>query len=125
MINSVALLGNLTKDAELKYTKTGFSVMEFSLAVNERVKKGEDWEDRPSYIDCIMFGTRGEKLAPKLTKGTKVCVSGSLRQERWEKDGKTQSRIKVIAKDLDFAQSKAKPKAETYEPEYYEDDLPF
>ena len=71
-INRVIISGNLTRDPELRSTAGGTSVLGFGVAVNDRRKNQQtgEWEDYPNFVDCTMFGTRGEKLQPYLTKGT-------------------------------------------------------
>lgn len=103
-INRVNLSGNLTRDAELTATQSGTQVARFGLAVNERVKNQRtgEWESRPNFIDCVMFGLRAEKLAQYLCKGTKVAVEGRLRYSSWEKDGERRSKIEVIVDEVEF-----------------------
>lgn len=94
-INSVILTGNLTRDPELRSTSSGTHVLQFSIAVNDRVKDGGEWKDRPNYIDCTMFGTRAESLSKFLHKGSKVGVQGKLHWSSWEKDGQKRSKVEV------------------------------
>ena len=103
-INRVNLSGNLTRDAELTATQGGTQVARFGLAVNERVKNQRtgEWESRPNFIDCVMFGLRAEKLAQYLCKGTKVAVEGRLRYSSWERDGERRSKIEVIVDEVEF-----------------------
>ena len=103
-INRVNLSGNLTRDAELTATQSGTQVARFGLAVNERVKNQRtgEWESRPNFIDCVMFGLRAEKLAQYLCKGTKVAVEGRLRYSSWERDGERRSKIEVIVDEVEF-----------------------
>ena len=91
-INSVAISGNLTRDPE----QNGPAV-KFTVAVNDRTKDGDEWTDRPNYIDCVVFGKYGEVLLGQLRKGIKVCVQGRLRWSSWEKDGKKRSKVEVAA----------------------------
>lgn len=106
-INSVTISGNLTRDAELKSTSSGSQIMHFCVAVNARRKGANgEWEDYPNFIDCTMFGTRAEKLAPILTKGLKVAVDGSLSQYSWEKDGQKRSKVEVLANQIELLSSK-------------------
>lgn len=102
-INRVAISGNLTRDAELRQTASGMAVLGFSVAVNDRVK-GDDgqWTDRPNFIDCSMFGTRAEKIAPYLSKGTKAAIAGKLRWSQWERDGQMRSKVEVIVDEIEF-----------------------
>lgn len=96
-LNVVALNGRLTKDAELKYTAAGMAIATFSLANNQRVKKGDAWVDDASFFDVTYFGKGAEAVHPYLTKGNPIGVSGRIRQERWEKDGQKHSRVSIIA----------------------------
>lgn len=101
MINRVVLVGNLTRDAELKSIPSGASVLEFSIAVNKRTKKGEEWVSVPMYFDCKMW--RGaERLAPHLTKGRKVCIDGALDYRAWEKDGAKRSKVEILVNELEY-----------------------
>lgn len=104
MINSVTLGGNLTSDSTLRSTAGGTGVLSFGMAVNERRKNGQtgEWEDVPSFFDCTLFGSRAEKLAGYLTKGTRIVVTGFLRQSSWVKDGQRHSKVEVIADDVMF-----------------------
>ena len=103
-INRVAISGNLTRDPELRQTASGMAVLGFSVAVNDRRKnqQTEQWEDYPNYIDCSMFGTRAEKIAPYLSKGTKVAIAGKLRWSQWERDGQMRSKVEVIVDEIEF-----------------------
>ena len=125
-INVAVISGNLTKDCEERTTAGGMSVVTFSVAVNERRKnqRGE-WEDVASFIDCTIFGNRAHALAPYLTKGTKVMVSGKLRQSSWEaKDGSKRSRVELIADEIELAGQKQERRQER-QADLYADDCPF
>lgn len=99
-LNSVTLIGRLTRDGELKYTSGGLPVMKLSLAVNRSVKKGDKWEDEASFFDVTLFGKLGESLQRFLVKGKRLGLTGSLKQDRWEKDVNKQSRIGIIADNI-------------------------
>lgn len=103
-INRVCISGNLTRDAELRATASGMPVLSLSVAVNDRRKNPQtgDWEDYPNFVDCTMFGTRAEKLAQYLTKGTKVAVEGKLHYSSWEKDGQRRSKLDVTVDEIEF-----------------------
>lgn len=102
-INIATISGNLTRDAELRQTASGTSVLSFSVAVNERRPDGNGgWTDYPNYIDCIVFGKRAESLSRFLGKGTKVAVQGRLHQSSWEKDGVKRSKVEVVVDQLDL-----------------------
>ncbi len=101
-LNSVNIMGNLTRDPELKYLPSGKSVCAISIA-NNRVytSKGEKVTE-VSYFDVDIWGPAGENCAKYLTKGSGIIVEGRLRQDRWEKDGKTQSRVRIMANSVHF-----------------------
>lgn len=133
-INKVIISGNLTRDPEVRQTQSGVIVMSFTVAVNERVKRGDNWEDSPSFIDCTMFGTRAEKLAQYLAKGKKVAVEGKLRQSTWQtQDGSKCSKIEVIVDDVEFMsvgqrQQDAQPtlqEAQEFAQSMYDEEIPF
>ena len=98
--NHVILMGNLTRDVELRKTPQGTSVTDISLAVNDRVKSGEQWVDEVSFFDITLWGRLAEVAKEYLVKGNPVLISGKLKQESWEKDGQKRSKVKVIASEL-------------------------
>ena len=100
--NIVIFTGNLTRDAELKNTASGTSILSFSVAVNDRVKSNGEWTDRANYIDCVMFGTRAESLSKFLHKGIKVAVIGKLHWSSYEKDGKKRSKIDIYVETVEL-----------------------
>lgn len=103
-INKVIVSGNLTRDPELRQTSSGTAVLSFGVAVNERVKNNQtgEWEDRPNFLDCTMWGKRGEAVSKYLAKGSKVCIEGRLRQNTWEKDGQKRSKVEIVADELEL-----------------------
>lgn len=134
-INAVNISGNLTRDSELRRTAGGTAVLGFGVAVNDRRKNQQtgEWEDYPNFVDCTMFGTRAEKLAGMLTKGTKVCILGRLRYTSWEVDGQKRSKIEVIVDDIELMQNRKPQQGQPqrdYRPGHRQqpavyDDLPF
>ena len=119
MINRVLIVGNLTKDAEVRRTQSGSVVVRFSIANNERRKVNGEWADAVNYVDCVMFGTRAEKLADSLRKGVKLAVDGKLRWSQYDTDSGRRTKLEVVVDDLDFMSGKAK------QPDVYADDCPF
>ena len=99
-INVVVLVGRLTRDSEIKYTKSGMPIARFSLAVNRSVKKGDAWEDEASFLDVDFWGKAAEAVNRYLVKGAQVGVEGELRQDRWEQDGAARSKIVVNAANV-------------------------
>ncbi len=102
MYNRAILVGNLTKDPELRYTPQGTPVSSFRIAVNSRYKHGDEWREETLYIDIVVFGRQAENCSEYLNKGRGVLVEGRLRERRWEADGQQKSKIEVLAQDVRF-----------------------
>lgn len=96
--NKVIVIGRLTKDAELNYTPGGLAITGFSIAVDHQKRK--DGTAETSYFNCKAFGKIGETLKQYLVKGKQVGITGYLKQERWEKDGKKESRVIINCEEL-------------------------
>ena len=105
-LNSVNIMGNLTRDPEIKYTSSGKSVCNLSIANNRVYNKGSERVTEVSYFDVEVWGAVAENCAKYLTKGSGIIVEGRLRQDRWERDGKTQSRVRIAANNIHFLPKK-------------------
>ena len=95
--------------------------------MNDRRKNPQtgEWEDVPNFVDCVVFGKYGEKLAQSLAKGAKACVDGSLRYSAWERDGQRRSKIEVVANTIEVM-PRNKQDTEPLPPvDAYGEDLPF
>lgn len=103
-INRVNISGNLTRDPELRATAGGTQVLSFGVAVNDRRRNAQtgEWEDYPNFVDCTMFGTRAEKIANYIAKGSKVAIEGKLRYSSWERDGERRSKLEVVVDEIEF-----------------------
>jgi len=101
--NKVILIGNLTKDPEIRYTPSGTPVASFRLAVNRRYKQGEEFKEEVCYIDIVVFGKQAESCGQYLNKGSGVIVEGRLQERRWEgEDGQKRSKHEVVAQTVRF-----------------------
>jgi single-strand DNA-binding protein len=98
--NSVVLVGNVTRDPEVKFLQSGTAVCDLGLAINERVKRGDDYVDEPVFVDVTLFGRTAEVAGEYLAKGAPVLIAGRLKYEQWEKDGQKRSKLKVVAEKL-------------------------
>jgi single-strand DNA-binding protein len=99
-LNRVALVGRLTRNAELIQTGTGLAVSKFSIAVNRSRKNGDHWEDEVNYFDLVSFGRQAESLNQHLVKGKQVAIDGELKQERWQQDGQNRSKVEVVVNHI-------------------------
>ncbi|MGA2478650.1 MAG: single-stranded DNA-binding protein [Spirochaetia bacterium] len=99
-INHVVLVGRLTRNAELKYTNNGAAVSKFSLAINQRRKKDDQWVDEVHFFDIVLWGKTAESLNQYLVKGKQIGVEGQLRQNRWEQEGQARSKVEIFATNV-------------------------
>lgn len=101
--NNVDLIGNITRDPELRFTPGGQAVASFGLAVNRRWQNRQtnEWEEATSFFDVTCWGTLGENVSESLTKGMRVIVTGRLDQRSWEtQDGDKRSKVEVVADEV-------------------------
>jgi single-strand DNA-binding protein len=100
--NRVVLLGNLTRDPELRYLPSGMAVVDAGLAVNDRRKTPDgQWVDETTFVDVTFFGRTAEVVGEYLTKGSQVLIEGRLKLDTWEtSDGQKRSKLKVIAERM-------------------------
>ncbi len=103
-INRVVLVGNLTRDPELRHTPSGTPVCSLRLAVNTRRKdESGNWADKPNYFDITVWGAQGENCAQYLAKGRPVAVDGRLEWREWDaQDGSKRQAVEVIAESVQF-----------------------
>ena len=103
-VNTAALSGHLVENTTLRSTKGGTMVLNFTVAVTERVRGADGgYEDRPSYIDCAVFGARAEAISRYLTKGTLAMVQGHQMQLAYtDRQGQRRSKVEVMADELEW-----------------------
>lgn len=103
-VNSVCIAGRLTKDAELKATKSGASILNCGIAVNESRKNAQgEWSDYANFFDFVMFGPRVNALSKYLQKGKKVTLSGKLHQDTWkDEQGNNRSKVIIMVNDIEL-----------------------
>ncbi len=102
MYNRIILIGNLTKDPELRYTPSGAPVTTMRLAINSRYKVSGEVKEETLYIDAVVFGKQAETCNQFLNKGRKVLVEGRLQERRWESNGQQRSKFEVVAQTVRF-----------------------
>jgi single-strand DNA-binding protein len=102
-LNRIMLLGNLTRDPELRYAPNGTAVARFGLAVNSRYRQGEEWKDDVCFVDVVVFGRQAETAGEYLSKGRMALIEGRLQWRSWEsQDGQKRSKHEVIADRVQF-----------------------
>ncbi len=106
-LNQVIIMGNLTRDPELRQTPNGQSVCSFSLALNRSYKAADgEWQEATDYIDVVAWATLAERVSQYLTKGRRCLVQGRLQSRSWEQDGVKRSKVEVLANDVTFLDSR-------------------
>ncbi len=106
-LNQVTLMGNLTRDPELRQTPTGQNVTSFSLALNRAYKdQSGEWQEVTDYIDIVCWGPLAERVAQYLSKGRRCLVQGRLQSRSWEQEGQKRSKVEVLANDVTFLDSR-------------------
>lgn len=99
--NRVVLYGNLTRDVDLKILKNGMKIGNLTLAINKRRKTNNgEWVADTSYVDVTLWGKVAVTASDYLSKGSPVIIKGRLKRDTWEKDGKTQSKLKVVGEKI-------------------------
>jgi single-strand DNA-binding protein len=99
--NTVDLVGNITRDPELRFTPGGMAVAQFGIAVNRRYQKQNEWVEETSFFDVVTYGTLAENASESLSRGSRVMVQGRLEQRSWEtQEGDKRSKIEVIADEV-------------------------
>lgn len=101
--NSVSVVGNITRDPELRFTPSGAAVATFGLAWNNRRQNRQtgEWEEDPSYFDVVCFNSLAENVAESLSRGSRVIVFGNLQWQSWEaQDGGRRSKVEIVADEV-------------------------
>jgi single-strand DNA-binding protein len=139
-INRVVLVGNLTRDPELRHTPSGMSVCSLRIAVNSRRKdESGQWVEKPNYFSVTVWGNQGESCAQYLSKGRPVAIDGRLDWREYEKDGVKREAIEIVADSVQFLGSRqdaeggapqyvpagASSQADDFTPSAADDDIPF
>lgn len=102
--NKVVVMGNMTRDAEVRTLPSGTQVADIAIAVNDRVKKGDEWVDEATFVDITAFNKAAEWLQRFGGKGKTVLIEGRLRQEKWvdKQSGQNRTKMKVVADNVTF-----------------------
>lgn len=125
--NRVILIGNLTRDPEVRHTPSNQSVANFGLAINRRyTTSGGEKKEETTFVDCEAWGKTGEAIGQYLTKGRPVFVEGRLKLDTWEeKDGGKRSKLKVVVDTFQFIDSGERKAAPRQEAAGDDEGIPF
>ncbi|MCH8157909.1 MAG: single-stranded DNA-binding protein [Nitrospinae bacterium] len=126
--NKVMLMGNLTRDPELRYTPNGAAVASFGLAINRKYKQGDEWKDEVCFVDITTWGKQAENCTEYLSKGRPVFVEGYLKFSSWESDGQKRNKLEVVANTVQFLGGRGDGKGDASagsDSTSNEDDVPF
>lgn len=133
-LNTCTISGHLGKSAELRMTGSGLAVVSFTVAVNECQRQQDgSYSDYTNWLDCTMFGKRGEGLYPYLTKGCKVSITGHLHKSSWESNGQHFSKVEIIVDEVELMNTRREAQRSEGAPalapvqvgSIYDDDIPF
>jgi len=105
--NRVILVGNLTRDPELRYIPSGTAVAEIGLAVNDRVKRNDQWVDETTFVDVTLWARTAEVASEYLSKGSPVLIEGRLKFDQWENnEGQKRSKLRVVGERMQMLSGK-------------------
>ena len=107
-MNSVIILGNITRDIELRQTPGGTAVADLGIAMNEKYKNASgEYVEKAIFVDVVAWGRKAEVIAEYFSKGSKILITGELQFDQWEnKEGEKRSKLRVKLRDFDFVDSK-------------------
>ena len=132
--NRIILVGNLTRDPELRFTAGGSALTKFGLAVNRKYKQGEEWKEDVCFVDITVWGKQAETCAEYLSKGKSVFIDGRLNFSSWEsKEGQKRNKLDVVANSVQFlgnavsggASQENSPDSQDDQQMPEKDDIPF
>jgi single-strand DNA-binding protein len=106
--NRVILMGNLTRDIEIKYLQSGMAVAEVGVAVNDRRKdnKTGQWIEETTFVDCTLWGRTAEIAGEYLSKGSPIFIEGRLKLDQWETEGQKRSKLRVVCERMQMVGGK-------------------
>ena len=106
-LNRVLLMGNLTRDIEVKYTANNNAVANIGLAVNRRYRSGDEYREETTFVDCEAWGKTAETMAKYLSKGRPVFIEGRLKLDEWQdKEGKRCTKMVTVVENFQFIDSR-------------------
>ena len=108
--NKVMLMGNLTRDVELKHTAGNTAVANLGLAVNRRYRVNDESREETTFVDCEAWGRTAENISKFFSKGRPIFVEGRLKLDEWQdRDGNKRSKLRVVIENFEFVDSNGRP----------------
>lgn len=105
--NRVIILGNLTRDVEVRYLQSGMAVADIGVAVNDRRKNQQgEWVEETTFVDVTLWGRTAEVASEYLNKGSQIFIEGRLKYDTWEKDGQKRSKLSVVCEKMQMVGGK-------------------
>lgn len=121
--NRVVVVGRVTRDIELRYIPSGTAVADIGMVVNDRVKKGDSYEDEPTWLECTAWGRTAEVANEYAKKGSPLLIEGRLKTESWQdKEGNKRSKTKIVIEKLQLLGGK--PSGQQSQPGYQAEQAP-
>lgn len=105
-LNRVMIIGNLTRDPDLRYTSNGTAVASFGMAINRKFKQGDEWKEDVCYVDVTAWDKLAENVTEHLNKGSLALIEGRLDLQQWETDGQKRSKLQIVAQNVQFLDGK-------------------
>ncbi|MEC7354588.1 MAG: single-stranded DNA-binding protein [Planctomycetota bacterium] len=105
--NRVVLVGKFTRDVDLRYTPSQTAVTDIGLAVNDRVKRNNEWVDETTFVDVTLWGRQAEVANEYLSKGAPVLIEGRLKLDTWEQEGQKRSKLRVVGEKMQMLGSRS------------------
>jgi len=130
-LNRLMIIGRIVRDADIRQSQNGNTIANLSVACNRKAKIKGEWEEKVSFFEVTIFGRLAEAIQGYLTKGKQIGVVGELTQDRWEKDGQTRSKVKIIADSVQLLGSKGETSGDNggqsnaAPVDDFQDDVPF
>lgn len=128
-VNQVILVGHITRDPEVKDVTANSKVCTFRLAVNRSYKKGDEWIDKPTFVDCESWNQKADYVASRIQKGTEVYVRGRLESDEWtaKESGERRTKLKIYVLEVQVGKGRRETESVTAAARSSEvmDDLPF
>jgi single-strand DNA-binding protein len=129
--NKVMLMGNLTRDVELKHTAGNTAVANLALAVNRRYRVNDESREETTFVDCEAWGRTAENISKFFSKGRPIFVEGRLKLDEWQdRDGNKRSKLRVVVENFEFVDSNGRSggsdsSSQSKAPPVPVDDIPF